>query len=372
MNNLTTYITPLLNTHDYRGDEHFQQTRLTDNVQLITQFLSVLVTFINGMPCRCTDVEIIDLVEKLSLFNGVSCDSIRKTLFPDLEKLQLIKRSGRGRNWDKVHITEYGVEFLNESDEFEKKVLIERAYRRYRKNNLEFADFVRRLEVLVTKYGEITWWEVWMCMRLDVNFDTIIQITENIRKKFNLKKNIRKGIDEVTKLFIEHNVKGKKKNGVINFDNIINKVTSFGTKATFFFFSVSGSGRYMTFKGQFDTSINRAQRTYKRDPYYIINGNDEGLEYHHIVPFENVHYNLHLHEQIDSRDNLLPISAQEHNKFPKTNNQFVRMKINNGKVRFYNLSGDDYIEITDDEHLNIELLEKEMIKFNNRLVEKVF
>ena len=372
MNKLTPNIKYLLNTTKYRGLNLFQQTRLTDNVEFLVCFLSTLRTYTNGMTSKCNDVEITELVKKLYGFKGVSCYGIRKNLFPDLEKLKFIKRSGRGKNWDKVHITQYGIEFLDESDNFKKKTLIETAYRRYRKEVLEFSEFMNRLEILVTKYGELVWWEIWMCMRLDIDFNTIIDIAENIRKKFKIKRNIHKGIDEVTKLFLEHNVKSKKKNGSIDFGNIINKVTSFGTKATFFFFSVSGSGRYMTFKGQFDTSINKAQRTYKRDPYYIINGNDKGLEYHHVVPFENVHYNLQLHEQIDSLNNLLPISVEDHAKFPKTNNQFVKMKIENSKIRFYNLLGDNYIEIVDDKHLNIKLLKQEMINFNKKLVEKVF
>lgn len=126
-------------------------------------------------------------------------------------------------------------------------------------------------------------------------------------------------------------------------------------------------------KSLFDTSTKKAQRTYKRDPYYIIDGNDEGLEYHHIVPFENVHYNLKIHSMIDSRDNLIPITPNDHLKFPKSNNDFVKIVIVDNQIRFYSLSKkDEFIQLSNNNHLNMLLIEKHMVEFNKKLINKTF
>ncbi len=374
MNKLTPYISDLnLGAKGFRGIDITQQSRLTDNIQCIVDTLSIIAQYNNGMPCRCDSDKISIMIETLNQYNGISCDSIRKTFFPDLELLGLVKRAGRGRNWDFIQITNYGTELISENDEFKRKLMIQNAYHRYRSENREMFEFIKRLDEVINYFGNALWWEVWMSMRIDVNFDKLMNKMILIRKEFRIKKNTLRGINEVTRLFMEHNKEGKKQNGVIDFVNIINKVTSFGIKATFFFFSVEGSGRTMIIKGQFDTSTKKAQRTYKRDPYYIIDGKNEGLEYHHIVPFENVHYNIKQHNMIDSRDNLIPITPNDHSKFLKSNNDFVKMIIVDGQVRFYSLSKkDEFIQLDSTHHLNIPLIEKHMVEFNKKLIIKIF
>lgn len=374
MNKLTPYISDLnLGVKGFRGIELFQQSRLADNVQCIVDTLTIITQYDNGMPCRCDSDEMGMMVQSLNHYNGISCDSIRKTLFKDLELLGLVKRSGKGKNWDFVHITNYGIELINETDDFERKRIIQQSYHRLRSENQEVLEFVERLQIVTDYFGNALWWEVWMCMRLDVDFNKLMYKMSNIRKQFRIKKNTLMGINQITKLFMEHNRGGKKQNGVINFDNIINKVTSFALKATFFYFSVEGSGKMVTIKSLFDNSTKRAQRTYKRDPYYITDGNDEGLEYHHIVPFENVHYNLKIHNMVDSCDNLIPITPNDHSKFPNSNNDYVKLVIVDGQVRFYSLSNKDkYIQLSNIERLNIPLIEQQMCKFNKELVKKTF
>lgn len=373
MNKLTKYINDLISVNDYRGENLYQQNRLTDNIDFLVALLTFIKDFDHGMPSKCHNIEMINMVNKLDGFNGVSCDAIRKNVFPDLEKMGFVGRIGKGRNWDNVSITNYGIDFLNKLNNNDRKISIESAHRRYRDENKSMSEFIDRLTTLTDIFGDVFWWEVWMSMRLDVNFTIILDKIRGIRKEFKLKKNIHRGIDSVTKLFLEHNKKGIKRNGVINFDNIINKVTSFGTKATFFFFSVRGKGKNFIIKGQFDTSTTKAKRNYKREPFYVIDGNDKGLEYHHIVPFENVHYNLKLHEKIDGRDNLIPITPTDHVKFPRVDNPYMLIKIVNNKVRFYSVSDEkDYLEIDNDKHLNINLIRKHMIDYNKKLVSFIF
>lgn len=374
MNKLTPYLTDLnLGTKGFRGVELFQQSRLFENIQCIVDTLNIIKQYDNGMPCRCNSNEMGIMVELLNYHNGISCKSIRKTLFPDLELLGYVKRSGKGKNWDVVHITNYGNDLINETDDFERKRIMQESYHRCRSENQDLFELIKRIEIVTDYFGNALWWEVWMCMRLDLEFDKLMDKMGNIRKQFHIKKNTLMGINQVTNLFIEHNKKGKKQNGVINFDNIINKVTSFALKTTFFFFSVEGSGRMVTIKNLFDNSTKKAQRTYKRDPFYTIDGNDKGLEYHHVVPFENVHYNLKIHSMVDNCHNLIPITPNDHSKFPNSNNDYVKLVIVDGQVRFYSLSNEDeYIQLSDIQHLNIPLIEQQMCKFNKELVKKTF
>lgn len=375
MNKLTPYISDLsLGGKGYRGFDMTQQTRLTNNIECIVDTLNIIASYTEGMPCRLDSYEMRLMVESLKEYPGVSPKGVRKNFFPDLEMLGFVKRSGKHNNWDFVHITNYGLEMILENDDFKRKVIIQEAYHRYRLENKDFFEFIQRLEKVVICFGNALWWEVWMCMRLDVEFNELINKMISIRKEFRIKKNTLRGIQEVTKMFLEHNNKNaKKQNGAIDFDNIINKVSSFGVKATFFFFSVEGSGRMMIIKGQFDTSTKKAQRTHKRNPFYVKNNEDVGLEYHHIVPFENVHYNLTIHEKIDCRENLIPITKNDHNKFPKVNNPYVLLKVVEGKVRFYSLSDiNSYIEIENDEHLNIELIREKMVDYNKKLISITF
>ncbi len=375
MNKLTSFISDLiLDDKKYRGIPLFQHTGLTDNVNCIVDLLCEVSKFPNGMPCKCDSTDMSNLVESLNGYSGASCDGIRKNFFPDLETLGFIKRGGRGRNWDFVYITNYGIELISETDDFKRKLIIQNAYHRHRFNNKEFCEFINRVECVVGEFGNALWWEVWMCMRLDIEFDVLKNKMVGIRKMFRIKRNTLRGIKEVTKLFLEHNNKqGQKQNGVIDFNNVINKVSCFGIKATFFFFSVEGTGKMVIMKSQFDTTTKKAQRTHKRDPFYVKNNEDTGLEYHHIVPFENVHYNLTIHEKIDCRENLLPITKNDHNKFPKVNNSYVLLKVVEGKVRFYSLSDiNSYIEIENDEHLNIELIREKMVDYNKKLISITF
>ena len=115
MNKLTPYISDLnLGAKGFRGIDITQQTRLTDNIQCIVDTLSIIAQYNNGMPCRCDSDEISIMIETRNQYNGISCDSIRKTFFPDLELLGLVKRAGMGRNWDFIQITNYGTELISE------------------------------------------------------------------------------------------------------------------------------------------------------------------------------------------------------------------------------------------------------------------
>lgn len=366
MNKLTKHIEYLITTNKYRGISLYQQSRLVDDVDLIEFVLKYIYDTGNDMPCKETDIEYINLSD----IYGWDTTVIRKTLFPDLGEMGLIKRCNLGKNWSRVCVTKSGVEFLKSED---KRLSIERAHRNRKSLNLEFGEFIDRLDILVQELNQIFWWEVWMCMRLDVDFQQIKQTVKDIRKIFKLKNNSRIGVETVTKLFLEHNKKGIKQNGSIDFGNLINKINSFGIKATFFFFKVDNDGKYMTFKSQFCTTQNKVNRSYSRSPFVLKNGVPSDYEYHHIIPFDNAHYYQNLHTDIDSTLNLIPLTHNDHSKFPNKSNYYVKFMVENNKIRFYSIkNSNDFIELENTDHLNLEKIKTECLPFNQKLVKKIF
>jgi hypothetical protein len=338
---------------------------LVDDVELIDFVLRYIYDNGNDMPCRETDIEYVQLSE----IYGWNTKVIRKNLFTDLNRMGLIKRCNSGKNWSRVCVTESGIDFLKCDD---KRLCLEQAHRNYKSSDSEFTEFINRLENLIDELGQIYWWEVWMSMRLDIDFQKIKLTIVNIRKEFKLKNNSRYGIETITKLFNAHNKKGVKQNGTIHFGNLLNKVNSFGIKATFFFFKVDNEGQYMTFKSQFCTAQNKVKRTYNRTSFILKNGSPSDYEYHHIVPFDNAHYNQHLHNEIDSILNLIPLMKDDHSRFPNKSNFYVKLKIENNKLKFYSIKdNDDFIEILNTNHLNIEKLKTSFISHNEKLLKEI-
>lgn len=365
MNKLTKHIDYLINTTKYRGIDVYQQSRLVDDVELIGFILKYIYDHDNDMPCRETDIEYIQLSE----IYGWDTKVIRKNLFTDLDRIGLIKRSNSGKNWSRVCVTESGIDFLECDD---KRLCLEAAHRNRKSSDSDFATFINRLEILIDEFNQIYWWEVWMAMRLDIDIQRIKITIINIRKEFKLKNNSRYGIETITKLFIAHNKTGVKQNGTINFENLRNKVNSFGVKATFFYFKVDNNGQYMTFKSQFCTAQNKVKRTYSRTSFVLKNGVPSDYEYHHIVPFDNAHYNQHLHTEIDSILNLIPLIKDDHIKFPNKSNFYVKLKIENERLKFYSIKdSDDFIEISNTNHLNIEKIKNMFVPHNDVLLNKV-
>ena len=181
MNRLTKHIGYLINTNEYRGIPLYQQSRLVDDVELIEFVLKYIYDNGNDMPCKETDIEYIQLSE----IYGWNTKVIRKNLFPDLDAMGLIKRCNLGKNWSRVCITESGINFLECDD---KRLCLETAHRNRKSLDSEFTEFVNRLEILIDELGQIYWWEIWMSMRLDINFQQIKSTIINIRKEFNIKK----------------------------------------------------------------------------------------------------------------------------------------------------------------------------------------
>ena len=106
--------------------------------------------------------------------------------------------------------------------------------------------------------------------------------------------------------------------------------------------------------------------------FILKNGSPSDYEYHHIVPFDNAHYNQHLHNEIDSILNLIPLMKDDHSRFPNKSNFYVKLKIENDKLKFYSIKdNDDFIEILNTNHLNIEKLKTSFISHNEKLLKEI-
>jgi len=366
MNKISNALKPFLNTSDYRGINLYQHSGLVDDPNLIFDFFQTVINYDNFFPCKETDLPYINFSNKY----GWKTYVLRKNLFSDLEKMGLIQR--HGKNWDFLSLTSSGKNFLNCDTDYKKNLELEKAHRFRKDNNKEFSDFIDRMRLLIKELGILYWWEIWMSMRLDVEIDVVKKSIIEIRQTCRESRNQKIFIDEVTKLINEHNIEGKKQNGRIDFRNILTKVCSFGIKAVFFHFSVSGNGRETIFKSFFNTGSHKPKRTNKRNEFYLMESDKNDYEYHHAVPFIHVKYNQSLQPLIDDDANLIPLYSVDHEKFPKKNNKFLHLKVDEGKIRFYSYDNiEEYIEIEKNSHLNFEKLRKIGMEHNRKLLEKL-
>lgn len=369
MNKLVPIILPLLETHDYRGTTIYQHSKLVDDLVLIEDFFERVLHNNNKFPCKESDLNYRQFCEDYGWATTVP----RKTLFPDLEKMGLISRESLKKdNWDFVCLTERGKLFLSCGD---KRICMESAHRYRKEFDQAFQQFIERMEKIVKDFGVIFWWEVWLCMRLDIDIVMTENIVRNIRKIYGYRSNKNWHIftQKVTNDFMLFNKKGKKQNGSIDFHNIINKVTSFGIKASFFFFKVDGEGKEMRFKSSFNNGENKLTRKNKRGALYLkYNPQSLSLEYHHIIPFVNANYAPKLQELIDDDKNLIPLSVSDHSKFPNKNNTFLEIEVRDQGLRFNCIENKGiYIDIENIDHLNLDVLKNQGMHHNKELLKKI-
>ena len=379
MNKLTKIIEKYL-TEKYRGHECFQNETWLNDMNNIYNFLTYIAD--NG-----------DIVEVKS--GSKSCEDfysamelteygLRKNMFPTLERIGLIKRIGRGNSWDFVEITEAGkkVTMIDDDEVIEEAI---RASFRTLLNDKEFGQVIKRIKTLNVDWGKITWWETWFCLRLDIDFDIIKSDIKAIRYLYKIK-TITKGIlDQVTKDFDEHQVKqgdfnnflnvvAIKSKGTIDFNNLRNKISNgLGVKLVYYGLRVDNSALYMTVDLQQSRNSRRVVRNYKRTDNLLIDGKISDFDYHHIVPFDNSHFNPELHKDIDDVKNLIPITNEDHKKIPTKGNHYLVLNVSKeGKVRFHSYKDlSDYIEIETVNHIDLEKLKEVYIPYNRELYKKV-
>ena len=110
----------------------------------------------------------------------------------------------------------------------------------------------------------------------------------------------------------------------------------------------------------------RVRRNYKRTNDILLDGyNPSEFDYHHMIPFDNSHFNPDLHKEIDDIKNLIPITNDDHKKFPNKGNHYLVVNLtDDGKVRFHSVHDfGDYIELENTSHINLSKFKESYIGY---------
>jgi hypothetical protein len=379
MNKLTPIIKKYL-TEKYRGHECFQNETWINDIYNIYNFL----TYINERDGR---VEVSSGSKSCEYFYnemGLTEYGLRKNVFPTLERIGLIKRIGKGNSWNFVEITESGksITLLIDDEDIEESV--RRSFRTLLSDK-DFSQVIKRIKDLNVDWGKITWWETWFCLRLDIDFDVVRSDVKSIRSLYKIKTITKNILDQITNDFDEHEVKqgdfnsflnvlAIKNKGTLDFNNLRNKISNgLGTKLVHYGLRVDNSALYFTVDLQQSRNSRKVSRKYKRTDDILISGKISDFDYHHIVPFDNSHFNPELHKDIDDIKNLIPITYEDHKKIPTKGNHYLILNVSNdGKIRFHSYRDlSDYIELKTINHINIEKLKEMYIPYNRELYKKV-
>jgi hypothetical protein len=382
MNKLTPIITKYL-TRKYRGVDCFQnETYLNDisNIYNILEYINQSGGFV--------DVKIGSNSYKQFCKNvGLTEKELRKNIFPTLEKIGLIKKSHSKKYWDKVFLTESSISMLEISDDEELSESIRFAFRTLLYDQ-EFGEVIKRIKSLINDccWGKICWWEVWFCLRLDIDFEIVKSDVKSIRNLYKLKTINKLSLEKISSDFDEHTINqgeynpyldcvASKNNGTIDFKNLRNKISNgLGTKLNHYGLHVENTTILMTVDVQMSRNNKKINRNYKRTSDILVgNYTPSDFDYHHIVPFDNSHFNPNLHKDIDDVRNLIPITKEDHEKFPNKKNHYLIANItNDNKIRFlsvYNIN--DYIEIDNTYHINLIKFKDVYIPYNKNLYTKI-
>jgi len=317
---------------------------------------------------------------------SISCElleltpaGLKKNVLPTLKRLGLIKKTSK--NWDYVTLTEIGEELVKTEDIENFEESLRRIIREFVFSDSNGKTFIERVKRLVELWGEVYWWEIWFASILDVPFETVLKDISQIRKKFNLKKKalVPKRLKEITDYFKEFSltkrqypnlplIKGK---NTLDIDNLINRIsTSWGIRLSHFGFSVKNSGYDFSISSIYDRKQPKVKRQLKLNPASVKH-KPHNYDLHHIVSHVLGNYNPELHSLIENPLNGLLIHKSDHNKIPKKNNTFIKLRFINGKIFLECVeNSSNRIQIDFDQHINQDEL-KIMTEFNNNLLKKL-
>jgi hypothetical protein len=246
-------------------------------------------------------------------------------------------------------------------------------------------DSIDRIKSLIGIWGgTIYWWEIWFCLRTDIDFDLVKKDVREIRKMFGFSKtkHIPSKINEITNLFDEHNITKRiypnleltKKITTLDFVNLRAMISnSWGNRFAFFNLKPQGKGGSFTLDNLFNRESKKVKRLLKKDTSYLTEVLTENLDNHHIVPHDYGQYLPEYHDLIENKNNGILISKIDHNKFPKKNNDYVILEIIEENVFFKSIKNPkNYIVLEKIDHLNLEKIKETHIPFNRKLVNKIF
>jgi hypothetical protein len=373
-------VHPTLNVElcpgEYRGTCPFQNEKVLESVNFIKDFLKFVTENGNCIDLRWKSESLKNICETFDLTEN----ELKKNILVTLYRLGLI--SSRTNNWDYICVTEIGAEHIDDEIEIFEEFI------RTRVRSLVFNDeknksSIIRIKDLIEIWGVIYWWEIWFCLRTDIDFETIKNDIKTIRKMFNLSKTkyIPSKLNEITRLFDEHNITKRlypnlkliRKKTTLDFVNLRAMISnSWGNRFAFFSLKPQGQGQDFTLQSLFERNTKKVKRTLKKDTSYLKSDTTFGLDCHHIIPHDYGHYNPELHSLIESIENGILITEKDHNKFPKKDNEFVKLEVIENQIIFKSYKDSKKCVVLEDvDHIDLKKFESRVC-FNKKLVKKLF
>jgi hypothetical protein len=368
----------VLSPGQYRGNCPFQNEKILEDINFIKDFLEFVKDNDNCLELKQGSLS---LIESCQLFD-VTPNELKKNIMVTLSRLGLI--FAKTGNWDYVCVSDNAIKHMNDDIEsFEE--FVRSCVRSLVNGDKNTKDSIDRIKSLIGIWGgTIYWWEIWFCLRTDVDFDLVKKDVREIRKMFGFSKtkHIPSKINEVTNLFDEHNITKRiypnleltKKITTLDFVNLRAMISnSWGNRFAFFNLKPQGKGGSFTLDNLFNRESKKVKRLLKKDTSYLTEVLTENLDNHHIVPHDYGQYLPEYHDLIENKNNGILISKIDHNKFPKKNNDYVILEIIEENVFFKSIKNPkNYIVLEKIDHLNLEKIKETHIPFNRKLVNKIF
>jgi hypothetical protein len=362
---------------EYRGNCPFQNEKILEDVNFIKDLLKFIME--NG---NCVQLSWSSLtLRKVCQLFDVTENELKKNILVTLARLGLIY--SKTKNWDYVCVSDIAINHIDDDIEsFEE--FVRSCVRSLVNEDKKTRDSIDRIKKLIEIWGTIYWWEIWFCLRTDINFKQVMEDVREIRKMFGVSKtkHIPSKINQITNLFDEHNITKRlypglslrKKSTTLDFVNLRAMISnSWGNRFAFFNLKPQGKGDSFTLDSLFNRESKKVKRLLKKDTSYLTEKITEDLDNHHIVAHDYGHYLPEYHDLIENNLNGILISKSDHNKFPKKNNDYVILEIVGKSVFFRSYENPkNYIILEKTEHLDLVKIKENHIPFNKKLTKKIF
>lgn len=383
-NTFLNYIFERIEKPDYRGYHLSQHNRLPfnkvcillDTIFNVIQDKKILIHIGDWKGKKQSCSEYYKIIEQLNLNKEFSytVNSLKKNIFPDLAKMELIDRFNKNNilvTQDKrseiyyIKLSEKAIKFVKEKSFLKKYKIYINSVEKLVEPILEDIFLILYKEFDSVNIYEYTF----ILSDPDTELDKKINLIKDYRK---LKKSDQVGlIVKIQTLFNEYNKKAKNKtekkdlqnwyNESLQIFNLLNQTIYFKTfRKTILMLSLSQE--ILEFV---------AKRSQKEKELYFNFHNisqKEGYELHHIYPISYATSKKDL-ELIDNHKNLIYLSSQIHSKIPK-NNTFIVLEVIDNKIFLVDKFNNRKLDITNDCLINYEKI-KDLVKYNQNLIERV-
>lgn len=277
-------------------------------------------------------------------------DSLRKNIFVDLHRMGLIdrfnakkKRLNSFDNGTKKYIalTNFGIEFLQNTDIFTQNLLFTRALENLMQGfGEEILHIILELESNYLTLYEVLFFTTFLYQKLDSKTYNRSDIIALIRDYRTLSKFQKQALLEKIKSYCEPKNFGGDKTQKRDFHNFLNEtqqILSLLTQMAYFEYNEQNLKLYIrtgTY-GIYEDST-KLKRSIKEKNLYFEKHNitkEKGFELHHIVPLCLASSRAEF-QVIDKWENMVYIDAFSHAKITQNNNANMRLSFENNDANF--------------------------------------